>query len=97
MRRAPGFLCIEPSPAIGPGTIAKRQVMPPVATRLRRQVVAALDHAHMFAQNAALGRNGQPIGIDPQDDRSIGERRRNAAAISLKAPSKWAGRICSVR
>jgi hypothetical protein len=39
------------------------QIVPPVANRLCWQMMAALDHAGMFAQDAAFGRQNQPVGI----------------------------------
>jgi len=73
--------------------------MPPVVNRLRRQIVATLDHAGMFAQDVALGRHPPPVGIDPQADGSVregcegtmapvGPRKpvaRNTIAIALEA------------
>ena len=44
--------------------------MPP---QRRGQMMAALDHTGMFAQDVPLGRHNQAIWIDPQADRSIGE------------------------
>ena len=63
-------------------TMARRQIIPPVGDCLRWQVMAALDQAGMFAQDTALGRvtpkacfqhDDQPVGIDSQADRAIGE------------------------
>ena len=68
--------------------------MPPIMDCLRWQVVAALDHAVMFAQDIALGRvtpkacfqhDDQSVGIDPQADRAVGKGRRNAIAIAFEA------------
>ena len=50
-----------------------RQIMSPVVDRPLWKVVAALDHARMFAQDVALGRNDQPIRIDPKADGPVGE------------------------
>ena len=60
-----------------------RQIVPPIIDRLRWQLVTALDHAAMFAQDVALGRHDQPIRINPKADRAIGKRRRNTVAIAL--------------
>lgn len=37
--------------------------MTPVVNRLWWQLVTAFDHARMFAQDVALGRNDQPVGM----------------------------------
>jgi hypothetical protein len=50
-----------------------RQIVPPVVDRARRQMVAALDQASMFAQDAALSRDDQPVGIDPKADGAVRE------------------------
>ena len=62
-----------------------RQIMSPVVNGPLRQVVAAFDDPHMLAQDAPLGRHDQPVGIDPQADRPVRKRRRDAVAIALKA------------
>ena len=67
------------------------QVVPPIIDRLRWQLVTALDHPQMFAQDVALGCNDQPIRIYPQADRAIGKGRRNALAIALEADQTCGG------
>ena len=42
-------------------------------------------HAHMFAQDVALGRHDRLIRIDPKADRAIRKRRWNAVANALEA------------
>lgn len=69
--------------------------MPPVVNRLRRQVVTAPDDAGMFAQDVALGRHDQPVGIDSQADRPVREGRRDAVAISLETTGNGISADCS--
>jgi len=58
----------------GPGlALNDRQIMSPVVDHPRRQMVATLDHAGMFAQDTAFGRDNQPVWIDPQADGTVGE------------------------
>jgi hypothetical protein len=61
------------------------QVMPPVVDRLCRKMVAALDHAHMFAQDVSLSCHDQPVGVDPKADRPVRKGCRDAVAIAFKA------------
>ena len=48
-----------------------RQIVPPVVNRLWWQLVTALDHAGMFAQDVALSRHHQPVRIDPKADGAV--------------------------
>ena len=61
-----------------------RKVMPPVVNRSRRFVVAAFYDPRMFAEDIALGRNDQPLGIDPQADGPVGKRCRHTVAVPLE-------------
>ena len=61
------------------------QIMSPVVDRPRWQVVAAFDDPRMLAQDVALRRHDQPVGMDPQADRSVRKGCRNAVAIALEA------------
>ena len=78
-------------PLPGNGLLANRErgfalddgkVVPPIIDCLRWQLVAALDHADMFAQNIALRRvapkacfqhDDQSVGIDTQAHRPVGK------------------------
>ena len=67
--------------AIAQGTrlaLKNGKVMPPVIDRSWRHLVVALDDAAMLAQDVALGREGQPVQIDPQADGAIGKGCRHA-------------------
>ena len=48
-----------------------RQIVPPVVNRLCWQLVTALDHSGMFAQDVALSRHHQPVRIDPKADGAV--------------------------
>jgi len=48
-----------------------RQVMAPVVNRAWWELVAALDHPHMLAQDLPLGGDHQPVRIDAQTDGAV--------------------------
>jgi hypothetical protein len=69
-----------------PGFALKhRQIVPPIVNCPWWKMMAAFDDPQMFAQDTALGRHDQSVGIDPQADRTVREGRRNAIAIALEA------------
>ena len=59
--------------------------MAPIVDRPWWQLVAALDHPHMLAEDMPFGSDHQALRVDPQADRAVGERRRNAVAIAFEA------------
>jgi len=61
-----------------------RQVVPPVVDRPSRQVVRAFDDLIMLAQDMAFGGDDDPVGIDAQADRPVGEGRWHAVAVALE-------------
>jgi hypothetical protein len=61
------------------------QVVAPVVDRPGRQVMRALDHPRVLADDLPLGRDDEPVGVDPQADRAVGERRRDTVAVPLEA------------
>ena len=60
------------------------QIVPPIVNGAARDVVGALDDAGVLAHDLALGHHDQPLGIDTQADRPVGERGRDAVAIGLE-------------
>ena len=58
--------------------------MPPVVDRAAGNVVRALDDPGMLAHDLALGHHHEPVGVDPQADRAVGERRRHAVAVGFE-------------
>ena len=61
-----------------------RQIMPPVIDRPPAGVVRPVDYPGMLAQDLTLGGHDDPLGIDPDADRPVGERGRHAVAVALK-------------
>ena len=51
-----------------------RQIVPPVIDRLPTGVVGPVDDPGMLAQELTLGGHDDPLGIDPDADRAVGER-----------------------
>jgi hypothetical protein len=45
----------------------------------------ALDHPPVLADDLPLGCDDEPVGVDPQADRAVGKRRRDAVAVPLEA------------
>src|SRR3546814_17451438 len=60
------------------------QIVPPVIDRLPRLLVRAVDNSVVLAQDLPLGRDDQPIGIDPQAHWPVRKGSRNAIAIALE-------------
>jgi hypothetical protein len=61
-------------------------------------MMTALDDPQMFTQDIALSRHNQPVGIDPQADRSVGKRRRHAVETALKADqTSWRDALAQVK
>src|SRR3984885_4959616 len=62
-----------------------RQIVPPVVDRGRALAfVRASKEAAMLADNLPLGDDDDALGIHPNADRTIGERRWHAVAIALQ-------------
>ena len=59
------------------------EVMPPVKNGVSRKM-RPVDAPHMLAKDLPLCCNGDLVRIDPDTDRAIGERSRNAVAVALK-------------
>src|SRR3546814_17478719 len=60
------------------------QIVPPVIDRLPRLLVRAVDNSVVLAQDWPLGRDDQPIGIDPQAHWPVRQGRRNTIEIVLE-------------
>src|SRR5271154_5537828 len=58
--------------------------MPPVIDCLPWQVMGSIDNPGMFTQNLPFGGDNDPFRVNPQADRPIGKRSRNAVAVALK-------------
>src|SRR3546814_16326338 len=54
------------------------QIVPPVIDRLPRLLVRADDNSVVLAQDLPLGRDDQPIGIDPQANWPVRKGSREA-------------------
>ena len=50
-----------------------RKIMPPVIDRSPWQVMGALDDPGMLTQNLSLGGDDNPLGVDPEAHRPVGE------------------------
>src|SRR3546814_19791874 len=61
------------------------QIVPPVIDRLPRLLVRAVDNSVVLAQDLPLGRDDQPIGIDPQAHRSEESRPGKEGVHTVKA------------
>lgn len=48
-------------------------------------MMRALDQSLMLAQDLSLGGHDDPVGIDPQAHRAVGEGGRDAVAVALEA------------
>src|SRR5450830_960539 len=59
-----------------------RQVVPPIEDGASWPVVAR-DVPLMLGDDFALGDEDEPVGVDPQADGPIGERRRHAVTVAL--------------
>jgi len=60
------------------------QIVPPVIDRLPRLLVRTVDNPVVLAQDLPLGRDDQPIRIDPQAHWPVRKGCRNAIAIALE-------------
>ena len=60
------------------------QIVPPVIDGLPRSFMRPAEDALMLAYDLAFCRDDQPIRIDPEADRSIGEGGRDAIAVPLQ-------------
>src|SRR5208337_2222816 len=61
-----------------------RQIMAPVINRSSRLMMRTLDDPRMFAQDLPFSRNDDPLRVNPNADRPIGERGRHAVAVALQ-------------
>ena len=61
-----------------------RQVVPPVVNGAAGDVMRTLDDAGVLAHELQLGDHDKPVGVDPQADRPVGERGRNAVAVGIE-------------
>src|SRR3546814_9627336 len=59
-------------------------VMPPVIDGPPWLVMGPLDDPAMLAQDLALGGDDEPVRVDPQAHRPVGERGWHAVAIALE-------------
>src|SRR6185369_6467104 len=60
-----------------------RKVMPPVVNGVA-EVMPAVDDSLVFGNDVAFSSNHQMIGIDPQADRPIGKRGRDAITVTFE-------------
>ena len=61
-----------------------RQIVPPIVDGLAKTVVRPLDDAAVLADELPLRGNHNPLRIDPEADRPVGEGRRHAVAVALQ-------------
>ena len=61
-----------------------RQIMPPVIDRSPAVVMGSIDDPAVLAQDLTLGGDDDPLGVNPQADRAVGERGRHAVAVALE-------------
>jgi hypothetical protein len=61
-----------------------RQIMPPVIDGSPGQVVRPFDDPGMLAQDLPFCRHNNPLGIDPDAERTVGERGGDAVTVALK-------------
>ena len=60
------------------------QIMAPVIDGPAQAIVRARKHAAMLTDRLTLGDDDDPVGIDPQAHRAVGEGSRHAVAIALE-------------
>ena len=60
------------------------QIMAPVIDGPAQAIVRARKHAAMLTDRLTLGDDDDPVGIDPQANRAVGEGSRHAVAIALE-------------
>jgi hypothetical protein len=54
-------------------TLDHRQIMTPIIDRLPWRLMGTVDDAAMFADDLAFRHDHEPVGIDAQADRPVGE------------------------
>jgi hypothetical protein len=65
--------------------LSDRQVVPPIEdSRLTLSLVKTGKNSAVFADDLPFGGDDDPLGIDPNADRAIGEGRGHAVAIALQ-------------
>ena len=70
-----------------------RQVVPPVVDRAAGSVVGALSDPGVLADDMALGHHHEPVGVDPQADRSIAGRGYCCVERAAQPPTGWSPAI----